>query len=318
MENNQGLEQPLGIYPDELLVGSGTDLVNNIKKLQDTEKALFVQLQNGASTGSLTTAEQQKIVNGIMNVSDTRNSLYLELQNNQKSYQNSIGASSNILTQETDALEVVERELHRAETRIGLIREQRSNRLRLVEINRYYGDKYKHHTLILQYITAVFSLILILSYLYNQGFIPPFLFTTLFVVIGCVGLYYIIKEVWDAYTRDNMMYQQYDWSKIKGRPDESTDGTSQDNPWATSDADAPVCVGQACCQTGHTWVKDPINKCFKNSVLNSSPEILADFPDGVSAYSAPSDSSSQVPGASSNVLLQSASGQALNSALSAF
>ena len=110
MENNQGLEQPLGIYPDELLVGSGTDLVNNIKKLQDTEKALFVQLQNGASTGSLTTAEQQKIVNGIMNVSDTRNSLYLELQNSQRNYQNSIGASSNILTQETDALEVVERE----------------------------------------------------------------------------------------------------------------------------------------------------------------------------------------------------------------
>ena len=314
---DNALEQPLGIYPNELLVGSGTDLVENIKKLQDTEKALFAQLQNGASTGSLSTEEQQKIVNGIMNVANTRNSLYLELQNSQKNYQNSIGASSRILTQETDALEVVERELHRAETRIGLIREQRSNRLRLVEINRYYGDKYKHHTLILQYITAVFSLILIVSYLYNQGFIPPFLFTTLFVGIGCVGLYYIIKEVWDAYTRDNMMYQQYDWSKIKGRPDEDTDSKSSDNPWATSDSNAAVCVGQDCCQTGHTWVKDPVNKCFKNSVLNSAPEILAHFEDGVPAYT-PSATSQQIPGASSNVLLQSATGQALNSALAAF
>uniref|UniRef100_A0A6C0FGS6 Uncharacterized protein n=1 Tax=viral metagenome TaxID=1070528 RepID=A0A6C0FGS6_9ZZZZ len=313
--NQQRLEQSLGVSPNEALADRGTDIIKNIKELQKTEQALFDQLQAGAASMTMSEDDMRKIVDSIKNVADTRNSLYLELEKNQRYYQKSVGASQNILTQETDALEIVERELHRAEERIGLIQEQRSNRLRLVEINRYYGDKYKHHTLILQYVTVVFSLVLILSYLYNQGFMPPFVFTTLFVIVGCVGLYYIIKESWDAYSRDNMMYQQYDWAKLKGRPDEVGSPSTEKNPWE-QDIKQDQCVGQQCCRIGHTWIKAPLNKCYPNSELRSNADILAAFPEGYPAFNISQTSGEDLPNMGSGVLGSTQTAQQFSIAMS--
>ena len=150
MTDSSNLNKPLGISEFGQLNERGKSVISNIRDLQTTEEGLFKQLQTGASTRQLNQKQQQELVKQIKNVSDSRYNLYLELQQNQVYYQDNVNVSHNILTQETDALEVVERELNRAEKRIGLIGEQRNNRLRLVEINRYYGDKYKHHTLILK------------------------------------------------------------------------------------------------------------------------------------------------------------------------
>lgn len=305
------LDQPLGIAQVGQLGSRGENIIDNIRSLQQAEIGLFNQLQTGSSDMTLTSSQMQDLTNQIKSTADARYNLYNELQQNQDYYQENIGISHNILTQETDALEVVENELQRAEQRIGLIREQRANRLRLVEINRYYGDKYKQHTLILQYITVVFSLILLITYIYNKGFIPPFIYTTLFVIIGSVGAYYIIKEMWDAYTRDNMMYEQYNWKLINGDPDKKVEATNQTNPFQESEAEiAATCVGQSCCRTESTWVPDPINKCYPNSELKS-PEIMAQFPNGITPYNGGANASA----VSENVLMSSASGQQMESYL---
>jgi len=283
-----GLDQSLGLAEAGQVNDRGTNIIKNIKELQATEHGLFNQLQRGAAAMTLTSSQQQEMVDQIKNVSDARSTLYSDLQQNQEFYKQNVGVAHNILTQETDALEVVERELHHAEKRIGLIREQRSNRLRLVEINRYYGDKYKHHTLILKYITVVFSLILVLTYFYNQGFVPAFLYTTLFVIIGSVGSFYIIKEMWDAYTRDNMMYQQYNWNLLKGSPDvDVTPGVEKPPFGAQPDVQMETCVGQACCQPSSTWVQSPLNMCYPNDTLTSNPDIVKNFPNGIAPYSIP-------------------------------
>lgn len=308
---SSGLEQPLGIAEAGQVNERGTTIIDNIRGLQTAEKGLFDQLQTGTSNMTLTPEEQSDLTNQIKNTADARYNLYTELQQNQDYYKKNVGISHNILTQETDALEVVERELHRAEQRIGLIREQRANRLRLVEINRYYGDKYKHHTVILQYVTVVFALVLFLTYMNNQGFIPPFLYTTLFVIIGTVGAYFIIKEMWDAYSRDNMLYQQYNWKMLRGSPDEDVEASNQTNPFQGQPLEeVATCIGQECCQVESTWVPGPLNKCFPNSELQS-PEILAKFPKGIPAY----DGTNVVTGVTENALMSSNSGQLMEAEL---
>lgn len=310
-----GLDQSLGLAEAGQVNDRGTNIIKNIRELQSTEHGLFNQLQRGAAAMTLTSSQQQEMVDQIKNVSDARSTLYSDLQQNQEFYKKNVGVAHNILTQETDALEVVERELHHAEKRIGLIREQRSNRLRLVEINRYYGDKYKHHTLILKYITVVFSLILVLTYFYNQGFVPAFLYTTLFVIIGSVGSFYIIKEIWDAYTRDNMMYQQYNWNLLKGYPNvDVTPGKEKSLFEDTPDVNIKTCVGQACCQPSSTWVQSPLNMCYPNDTLTSNPDILKIFPNGVAPYNIPVDGLSQ----GSNELFNTPTGTMLNSQLATY
>ena len=294
MTDSSNLNKPLGISEFGQLNERGKSVIANIRDLQTTEEGLFKQLQTGASTRQLNQKQQQELVKQIKNVSDSRYNLYLELQQNQVYYQDNVNISHNILTQETDALEVVERELNRAEKRIGLIGEQRNNRLRLVEINRYYGDKYKHHTLILKYITVVFSLVLIVTYLYNQGFVPPFVFTTLIVLIGVAGSYYVIKELWDAYSRDAMMYQQYNWDMLKGKPNIQPGKVGETNHLQTQpDTEEATCIGQDCCQPSFTWVPSPFNKCYPNDQLGSS-EIRDVFPKGVNSYEPTRDGSSSL------------------------
>ena len=132
MTDSSNLNKPLGISEFGQLNERGKSVIANIRDLQTTEEGLFKQLQTGSSTRQLNQEQQQELVKQIKNVSDSRYNLYLELQQNQVYYQDNVNVSHNILTQETDALEVVERELNRAEKRIGLIGEQR-NAIRTID-----------------------------------------------------------------------------------------------------------------------------------------------------------------------------------------
>lgn len=275
---------PLGDSASSL-TQRGKEIVSNIQSLQKSEKVLFDQLQEGSSTMTMTKANKEAIVAQINNLTDTRRNLYTTLRSDQDFYKKNVDSAHNVLTQESDALEVVERELHRARNRVGLINDQRTNRLRLVEINRYYGDKYRHHTLILKYITLVFSLILVITYLNNQGLMPPAIFTTLFVIIGSTGLYMIIKEVYDAYSRDNMLYQQYSW-KDKIPNEEPTAAETASTPSIfdkTKTEKKSTCIGQECCETGYTWVPEPLNKCIANTTLDD-PKITKMFRGKIEPY----------------------------------
>lgn len=249
-----------------------SDLVAHIKQLQDTETNTFKELEGGSGTTVLTTEQKATLVNQINDLSATRENLYKTLRENQAFYTNNLNSAQRTLVQQTDALEVVERELNRAKKRVDLINEERINRLRLVEINRYYGDKYKHHTLILKYITFLFAVLLVLIMVNNTGMLPPMVFKILLVIILAIGVYIIIKELYDAYARDNMVYEQYNWAKLVPGLEHPGDlaGTTIFN---TGDAKDGSCEAQDCCDDGFTWVPPPFNKCIANSELGSEKVV---------------------------------------------
>tara|TARA_Y100000816_G_scaffold69053_1_gene46191 strand:- start:2748 stop:3686 length:939 start_codon:yes stop_codon:yes gene_type:complete len=282
-------DKALGVNDFRPITGRGEQIIANIKKMQESEKQLMQQLNNESAKMRLNAQDKQKLINTIQALSDARQQMYFELKTNQDFYRSNVAVSHNILTQETDALEIVERELHRAKNRLNLLNDQRNSRLRLVEINRYYGSKYQHHTLILKYITLVFSLILVITYLYNNNILPGFLYTTLFVIVGSVGLYFIIKEIYDAYTRDSMYYQQYDWKKIKGVPPlgpeyDNADENAKNKDSLFGEKEQETCVGQECCDPEQTWVPSPFNRCYDNENLRE-PKLVARFgPTGYPKY----------------------------------
>lgn len=153
--------------------------------------------------------------------------------------------------------------------------EERLNRLRLVEINRYYGAKYKHHTSILKNVTLMFAILLVIVMMNNTGKLPPMVFKSLLVIVLVIGLYAIIKELFDAYTRDNMVYAQYNWSKVS--PDLEHPGNLAGSNIFDSgdDPNDGTCKNQECCGSGFTWVPPPFNKCIANSELGSEDVVSA-------------------------------------------
>jgi len=244
----------------------GAQTVKNIKQLQETEMQTFRELENRTGEVTLTPEEKSKLIAKINDLTATRENLYESLRDNHQYYNKNLTSAQHTLVQQTDALEVVER-------------------LRLVEINRYYGAKYKHHTSILKNVTLMFAILLVIVMMNNTGKLPPIAFKSLVVIVLVIGLYAIIKELFDAYTRDNMVYAQYNWSKVS--PDlEHPGNLSGSNIFDKGDdPDAGTCKNQDCCGSGFTWVPPPFNKCIANSELGSE-DIVSAMGKAVTPYDA--------------------------------
>lgn len=269
----------------EPTTSNGSQMVNHIQQLQETEKQAFRELENRTGAVTLTPEEKSAIITKINDLSATRETLYDSLHENHDFYSKNLTSAQHTLVQQTDALEVVERELNRTKRRVELINEERINRLRLVEINRYYGAKYKHHTSILKNVTLMFAVLLVIVMMNNTGKLPIMVFKSLVVIVLVIGLYAIVKELFDAYTRDNMIYAQYNWSKVS--PDlEHPGNLAGSNIFNKGDdPDAGTCKNQECCGSGFTWVPPPFNKCIANSELGSE-DIVSAMGEPVKPYDA--------------------------------
>jgi hypothetical protein len=150
-----------------------------------------------------------------------------------------------------------------------LLEEQKNNKIRLVEINTYYGKQYNAHKEIMQIIVFMCIPILILTVLANKGFIPSKLNIIITGIIIIFGLTVIGYKIIDISNRDNINYDEYNWyfNKEDAPPINGSigdiDGTG---PW---DIPSIVCVGAQCCNTNSNY--DEIqNKCIPTPQNNTN------------------------------------------------
>jgi hypothetical protein len=241
-------------------------IISDIQNLQKIERELFNNLEQSLSQNTLTQTQKETLVQKINEISQMRANMYQTIGGVNSFYQSNLNTSSNTLAQQTAAINIVEKELNAAKERLKLIEEYKVNKLRLVEINTYYGERYAAHTYIMKIIIYMFVPILILALLANKGFIPNWLFSLLTIIIAFIGLITLFYAVRSIMMRDNMMFQQYDWSFDPNSAPKANTSSSVD-PWAKSGSN--MCIGQACCDVGYTY--DPTqNKCIPSSQVTAT------------------------------------------------
>ena len=123
---------------------TNTQLLDDIQKLQQLEQSLFSKLQNEMAGMSLD--EQLKLIDKINSISDMRINLYTTL-NGLNGYFKGITANSHdVLTNQTEAVLIVERELNLAKEKLRKIEGQQTSKMRMIQINDYYGKMYSERT----------------------------------------------------------------------------------------------------------------------------------------------------------------------------
>lgn len=110
----------------------------DISQLQATEKQLYVDL----AKNNLTSEKKQQIIDKINNISQIRIGLYTNLNTMTSFYQKNVGSSTDTLVQQKLAIDIIENELNDSKIQVNLLEEQKNNKLRVVEINTYYGKRY--------------------------------------------------------------------------------------------------------------------------------------------------------------------------------
>jgi len=238
-------------------------ILNDIQTLQTMEQQLFSNLENNPN---LTTQQQQEIVQKMNQLSNMRINLYQTLSGVNSYYQNALNSSQGTLKEQTAAIYIVENELNSAKRRLEALDVEKINKIRLVEINNYYGDKYVEHGNLMKIIIFTLVPVIILAILNKNSILPNTIYYILVIIIAAIGAYFFWLRFGSIITRDNMNYQTYDWYFDPSTA--PTGSASSTDPWASLGS-MGTCIGQACCSAGQLY-DESIDQCVGNSTAAPS------------------------------------------------
>jgi hypothetical protein len=203
-------------------------ILNDIQSLQAIEKSLFATLE---SNPNLTTAQQEEIINKINDISNMRINFYHTLNDVNSYFQTALTNSQGTLQEQATAIGIVETELNEAKTELSLLEEEKNNKIRLIEINNFYSDKYADHTTLMKYIMFMLIPIIICLILLNKNIISTNVFYGLLIFISSIGGYFILTKLMSIWNRDNMNYQEFNWYfDVSSAPVPVTNSDAS-NPW---------------------------------------------------------------------------------------
>jgi hypothetical protein len=245
--------------------------LNDIQSLQQMEQDLFNNLETNTT---LTTKQQEQIIEKMNQLTNMRINLYQTLSSVNDFYNSALKTSTGTLKEQTTAIGIVESELNRSKKRLDFLETEKNNKIRLVEINDYYGDKYAEHSHLMKIIIFTLVPIIIIAFLNNKGILPNMVYNILIVIVSFIGAVYMWKSYTSIIMRDNMNYQEYDfYFDPKSAPKGSTE--NGDDPWLSLKMPG-TCIGQSCCSDGQIYDSN-LNICITNTETNKTPIITEPF-----------------------------------------
>ena len=244
-------------------------ILNDIQSLQQMEQQLFNSLETNTT---LSPQAQQQIVEKMNQLSNMRINLYQTLSGVNGFFQNALSSSVGTLQEQTVAIGIVENELNQAKKNLEVLEAEKNNKIRLVEINDYYGEKYSEHSQLMKIIIFTLVPVIILAFLNNKGILPNTIYYILLIIVAIIGAYFFWVRIASIIMRDNMNYQEYSWYF---NPSKAPSGAaSATDPWLSNNMPG-TCIGQECCSAGQTWDAS-LNVCVGDSTVNVTESFLTE------------------------------------------
>ena len=267
-------------------VDQNEQTLRNIQNLQSLEQNLFNSLAAGVSNGTLKSTDKDSIINQINQLSQMRSNLYTFLNNNSFNTVQNLAASNNLLSQQAQTVIIVENELNDAKSQLLNMQKEKYNKLRMVEINTYYGDRYADHSSIMKSIVIICTVIILITIIFNKGFLPSIVYYIMIIIIIVVSVIVLWYKYAMLISHDRMNYDEYDWGfNPDTAPTYDTSNPSGTNPWAsTSSTSSQSCVGSACCNDGMTYDYTN-NVCVVSNSATNAASANSDTVDSITADS---------------------------------
>lgn len=256
--------------------------LNNIKDLQNLEKDLYTKLEISA-TSQGNAAEQTDLINRINKISQIRMSLLQTLNTMSNTLQTQVGNSRVDLVDQLTLIGVIEEQLNQIKAQMNQSDNIKNNKLRMVEINTYYGKRYRAYTELMKIVIFSCILFLILALLKKKELLPENIANGLLSIFLIISLFFFLRKVNDIYWRDNMDFDQFNWFNVPDSYEktvfeydkEAIEGINladdlEDGLYdVTKDASSIVgCVGADCCSKKMKYDKKK-QKCVDKDEVDS-------------------------------------------------
>jgi hypothetical protein len=236
------------------------ETLRNIADLQRKETALYLKLN--ASPDDVALAEQ------INDLTQLRETMYDALSDTIAMQTTQSAALDDTLVQQKAVVELAEDELNALKKRDNLMRDNRRQNLRMIEINTYYSKKYaaQSHTLKLAAMGLAIAVAVVALFNFFDG-VSKSIRNGLLTVLGVVMVWVVGRRVLDMLNRSSTNYDRYAFFFDKTGAPSASSSTSSSSSSSTDDASGASvftattaqCVGADCCAPG-TQYED--NQCL--------------------------------------------------------
>ena len=291
------------------------DLISSIRMLQDVEKRLFSNLEASVASRK-PLVEQEKIIDEMNKTAVTRTNLYKNLLSIYENQQSEVSDTRQDLVDQKAVVKIFEDEMNRAKANFNAIKQESANKLRMVEINTYFGKKYQAYANMLKIVVIACLPLILFALLSKRGLIPSGLSKGLSIIVIIIAGYLVLRRWIDLLSRDNMVFDQFNWQFDPARERKSSatgtfDLRKSADEWASSFAKdfGITCFGADCCSDGMRYDANT-NKCVEAAAPEDSRSTEASVSNGASAHeSATNGQSSDSPQHQANGDHQAASSQ---------
>ena len=145
--------------------------------------------------------------------------------------------------------DIIENEAESTTNRLAEIKNDSNNKMRLVEVNSYYGSKYNDQSEIMKIIIVTCVIVLILWY--TNTIVQSSIFYVLIAIVVAVGCIIIFWKSYYLMLRNNIDYNQYDFdvksSKLPNIDTSILSGSSGPSRMSSGDTGSRGCVNEVCC-----------------------------------------------------------------------
>lgn len=283
----------------EITTTTYTNIQNDITKLQ----TYLGELTSKRDTDTTLTTEQRneltvKIteVNGLLQNSQQR------LIGLGTVFSNVNDQSNTVLADQHKAHTIVNEELEKSSNNLGMLQDTTNSKIRQVEINNYFSQKYEEQSQLMKIVIFTFVPIIILSIINKKMglLLPDNIYYILVAIVFLMGVFFFLKRLKNMLSRNNMNYQELNWvfDPSKAPP---SNGKAAMDPWASlSGNTVGTCLGSACCIDGEQQYDAKQDKCVNLDKISSDttgidgftmfrtfkkPDVTLEIDGGVQPYS---------------------------------
>jgi len=194
---------------------SNTSILDSISNLSDLKTNIVDNISILRASGltgpvSSTIGDLTSQLNIIDN---TQEKLHTQVNQINTFYANGLLATSQIDENQQRATDIITSETEINNKRLENVNNEQNNKMRLVEINSYYGKKYSEQNQIMKIIIFVCVIVLILWFIDSKQLlpIPTFIFTILIGLSITIGIFVIFYKCYYLIIRNNVDFDQIDF-----------------------------------------------------------------------------------------------------------
>jgi hypothetical protein len=234
-----------------------TTVLNGLEVLREDDKHL-TGLLNNLSAQDKNVSEQANLIKQLSKNAELQRALVATIPLKMTYAADRVATSRGALVNQATVYGVMEQQLEQAEIGLGKVEGTQENKMRMVEVNTYYSDKYRAQTGLIKLIIIVCVAFLLVVILMKKNLIPNQVAVVLLVGIILIGGILVTMTYWNITSRDNMVFDEFNWNA---------------DPPSYDSGDAPVnakstgipCIDESCCVEGTTFVRGnstSFNKCI--------------------------------------------------------